>query len=670
MTGAPAAPASSSAAPATTPVVQCWVKPNDSCWFWRSTAESGALRDPSALPVDRRAHEARIQKGLWGPRWARLCPGRLLELKGSRALVIDHQTKTSEKVPASLLLLWYEGLLVLDAVSKVEPKVPWLTDKLTGILETERAKFKHGHLSALLYVQKQLMGFACTGPQFCGASGETAGHRRQLQNKGQPAEGEVTEGWYGVQALAEYLPPWEAFLHPKCGIYQDFYMVQWAPPHNKTDYGYMEHGSETLCGATWEPDECLPDDLDTLRVAVKRRWTEQQREREQRDREQLEKEKRERDAKAREAEEDKANEEAERTAKAPRMFNPLRLELIKDLVSPEVNHVVYNLLKSTEDAEIKKGWPKSRSEYPPGFGPADPPGCCGVSCDCMEDWHLGRHALDAGRPWIDSQPRNAACEVAMLAFMNQQEHVTRRGQFSGLHYLEANTDRHKREDVAQVAFAAGLAKLARSVLRDAAQRVPLEALEADRASQGRLIHRLAMGFSNDEVHPEAGGPFMPLQYQVTTGPSWLHVDAGSGSVVLREDSPDYPPSKAAALAISLTSMVPGKFDRMDCNIDPNVSGTGDSMLFGLTSKVVAKVARTEPPSLQDIMKERLSSVFDFQATQCIAVPFGAWVEAMWGVAYTARSYSVGQLLPRQATASNGGGRVRTLPTGMPLTPGM
>lgn len=643
----------------------CLVNKSEACWFWRAVeGKANGLRDPSALPADPKLHEERIRRKLWGPKWARLCPGRLQKINGKKATVEDLETRRPVDVPASMLLPLYEGLLVLDAVSKMEPKVPWLTDGLVKILESERAKYKANYLSAYLYATSKLPNIAVTGPQFFGATGSAVSHRRQIQSRGPPAaESEVSEGWYSVQGLADYLPPWEAFLHPKCGVYQDFYMVQWGPPHNKTDFSHSEHGSETMTGATWEPDECLPEDLDSLRLIVKRRWADQQREREVREREHLERERRERDAKVREQQreesiaaelkrrESSGLEDVERPSKAARKYNPMRLSLLEDVSFPQVRHGLHNMLRSTEDAEIKKGWPKSADEYPRGFGPADPPGCCGSTCDCMEDWHLGRKSLDAGRPWVDTPLRSANCEAVVLNFTGLQEHVMRRGTVSGMHYLEATTDRHKRADVAQVAFAAGFAKLARSVLRDASQRIPLPALTADAegSNPGCLLRRLAIGFASDEVHPEAGGPFVPVNYQATT-PTCLRVDQGTGQVTVVGDTLQAN-GQALQLSLMLPSMVqpaslPPKFDRMECGVDVSAPVTGDSTLHGLTSKVVAKVPRLEPPAFQEMIKERLSPIYSFEETACLEVPFNVWVEAMWSASVSARAVSVGQLIPR------------------------
>ena len=81
----------------------------------------------------------------------------------------------------------------------------------------------------------------------------------------------------------------------------------WAPPHMMESYAETPQGCEEHPHATWEPDECLPDDLDVapariegyhfanfflpgqgahgrtgqvLRKAAKKRWVEAQKQRE------------------------------------------------------------------------------------------------------------------------------------------------------------------------------------------------------------------------------------------------------------------------------------------------------------------------------------------------------------------------------------------------------
>jgi len=635
-------------APAAAAAVECPVKPGEQCWFWRAVVEGagGGLRDASALPSEPRAHAARINKNLWGPRWARLCPARLVEVRGPHALIREQDKEKPERLPASLLLLWYEGLLVLDSVSKAGgTEVPWLTESLRAILESERAKYKYGQLSACLYSQKYLMNVAATGPQFYGSDGTTFAHRRQLQAaRGVPSETEATEGWYKVTALAEYLPPWEAFTHPKCGLYQDFYMVEWGPPHDKEDYSKQERGCDTKPGATWEPDECLPEDLDALRATVKKRWADQQKDREGKEREQCEA------AQQLKRKEIAREEDAKKRARQVplKKYNPMDLQLIKDMALPQRRHGVHVVLDSIDEGEIKKGWPKSADEFPEGYGACDPPGCCGSLCDCMEDWHLGRRA--PGMPWVDTPQRTAASDAAVQAFAKLQDHVQRRGQFSGMHYLEPITDRFKRKDITRVAGAAGFGRLVKAVLREAAQRVPLAALISEQGNERdgwTILRMLADGFSNDEVHPDAGGPFMPLQMIVSEPLAWLSVHAGTGEVSVIEDKVPQATDdkKQVSLKLELTSMIPGKSDRMECDIgldEPEIVGGN---IWPVTSKIITKCQRLEDnPVLQEIVMDRLSCIYDFAGGTGIETTFGRWLQSIWEVGVATRAVSVSQVL--------------------------
>ncbi|CAK0829904.1 unnamed protein product [Prorocentrum cordatum] len=59
-------------------------------------------------------------------------------------------------------------------------------------------------------------------------------------------------------------------------------MVKWAAPYSAVDYASTEVGCPGAPGCTWEPDECLPVQLDGLRLAAKRAWLREQLRREER----------------------------------------------------------------------------------------------------------------------------------------------------------------------------------------------------------------------------------------------------------------------------------------------------------------------------------------------------------------------------------------------------
>ena len=81
---------------------------------------------------------------------------------GEMVLVHEEDSKVQLRVRPGLLLDWYEGLLVLDALLRNAEPCEWL-ENLAVRLQKEKATRK---LSASLYVSKKLLHTAVTGPQF------------------------------------------------------------------------------------------------------------------------------------------------------------------------------------------------------------------------------------------------------------------------------------------------------------------------------------------------------------------------------------------------------------------------------------------------------------------------------------------------------------------------
>ena len=54
-------------------------------------------------------------------------------------------------------------------------------------------------------------------------------------------------GFWKIDKIAGYMPPWEAFL--EFGIYQDFYLVYWQHPFQHVDYCSTENGSCAMAGS-------------------------------------------------------------------------------------------------------------------------------------------------------------------------------------------------------------------------------------------------------------------------------------------------------------------------------------------------------------------------------------------------------------------------------------
>ncbi|CAJ1378506.1 unnamed protein product [Effrenium voratum] len=403
------------------PKAQCWV------WFRPLGSETSGPRDAAALPHTSAAHEERRRNGLWGHQAYRLAPAVFVGDAEDMVVVKEmRDSKAQLKVRPGLVLDYYEGLLVLEALALSDAQCPWF-EHVKDILEKEKLQ---RNLSPSLYVSKKLLTAAVTGPQFVTREGQVVAHRRAPLRADGPQEVEAPPGWYQVDRLLEYLPPWEAFVHPKCGLYQDYYLVQWAPPHAMDSYADTPQGCEQFPHATWEPDECLPDELDALRISAKKRWLEAQREKEKDG------------GNPRKfvrsvGEEVKADrkrlvEEVPAARKLAKVYN---LDLHRHM-KHGLREALHTELTEGDKHRIQTGWPKRQSEYPPSFGPAMPPGFCWDSCRCMEDWHTGPQT-DEGKSWLDHVLRDQKLKAAIESFKTQQflqvrGKVTNQGYFQPL----------------------------------------------------------------------------------------------------------------------------------------------------------------------------------------------------------------------------------------------
>ena len=126
-------------------------------------------RDASALPHSAAAHEERAKLGLWGKKAYRLAPATFIAdgLDGT-ALIRERGVSGigSIKVKAGLVLDWYEGLLVLDALTRPgeagEEEESWVASLRDVILKEKSQR----NISASLYLSKKLLNAAVTGPNF------------------------------------------------------------------------------------------------------------------------------------------------------------------------------------------------------------------------------------------------------------------------------------------------------------------------------------------------------------------------------------------------------------------------------------------------------------------------------------------------------------------------
>jgi len=626
-----------------------------SVFVWRDPESATGVKDPSELPANREDHAERSAAGLWGPRYARLCPGHFESRSGNEVTVsvIDGKHTESVVVPTSALIPWFEGLLLLDVMSKAGDKTPWFKD-LAPLLEQQRAKLKNGQLSAAVYVSKKIINVAVTGPSFISGDGKKYAHRRTRMYEHMPqAPDEPVEGYYTVDALAEYLPPWEAFLHPKCGLYQDFYIVQWGPPFSKANYSVTEHGCDGFAGATWEPDECLPDDLDQLRIAAKHAWVQQQRVREQQQMKWKEVDRLLRgqtgerwDARATKRATLSNGDGHDPAAKRRLVYNPRNLSLKDDLWQTRLRSGLVDHLKSEDNEEVKKGWPKTLDQYPCGYGPAMPPGNCTEECDCMEDWHFGRNFANAlgVKPWIEEADRSGLCKEAIDAFKATGFPRTR-GQVSQKWHLEPNIPEEPKPAEGEVNI---FARLILRVMREASQSIPLNALRAEAAGSSGLLRALAVAFA-------AGGEaaYEPMTYEVVEGPPWLDVERQSGKTAVLEDAlpPELltTPGMSVRLRVSLgntSSLGPMPDYTMDCKIVSHVPDTGEQTFAALTERVVSGARDISSGRLRSIVLERLALVYDAVKERVSCPPAGVWAHALSEAATSMKVAAFAHVVPR------------------------
>lgn len=601
-------------------------------WIWRKA--DGALEsffDPSVLPETAVAHEARLYEKLWGPNSARLVTVTVVQQTAQGKILVQEPGKGSAfEVPPTLILTWYEGLLVLDAVTRAIPTLAWVAE-LKDTLEAERTRFKQKgeEFDSAQYVEQRLLNVAITGPAFLDSFGRKRPHRRGGLRKELPSLAENKDGYYEVESLEGYIPPWEAFVRNGCGIYQDFYLVRWGGTHSATDYSATECGG-TMPGATWEPDECLPDDLDQFRILAKKRWVQQRKEHER-----------------------KGNEAASQNGmKLPThvqaikplvrrasSYNPMNRRLFEDMAEPGRGHAWSSALGAIDDRDIQRGWPKRPEDYPKGHAPVEPPGACNETCNCMEDWHMGR--VDVKKAWLQDTGRMDASRASMETFI-QMCQVVRRGQVSGMHYLEPSQLSVKpltarAEGMLQ---AREFAKMVVERIQEMAKGIPLGTLK--RGDSGEIVRALSLAFTCTTGALE----FRPLQFRLAPGhPPWLSIDGASGALRAAPNT-DIKTigNKPVAVNLDLCAFhgdlagTAREVYRIDFKIDPTVPEDG-SNLVASTQRVATQAVKLTAASLQALIRRQMEEAFNFDRGSAQRVPVVRWADIMTSVVLSARAAS-------------------------------
>lgn len=623
------------------------------CWVWCPVESSKAaqFRHPAEVPLeDAAAAKAAFMESLRGPRVARISPATMLQAKGASALIAEKGA--TREVPKYMVLPWYEGLLLLEALEARQGQpgfIPatWLDGELREVLEKERAKFHNGRLNGTLYCEKRLLTVAVTGSRFVDGDREWQ-FRREKMRPGDAAalvEGENAAGFFRVKAVMDYLPPWDAFQHEKCGFYQDFYQVQWSYPFSEVDYTAVENGSDT--GATWEPDECLPTDLDSLRVLAKKTWIKKRRELEAK-----------MEAVKKQATPPPQPSPLPGSAGPPSASPPPNLvikrersmdegstprppakmaktkrdggQLDRDLLSSKVGHDFQPDGVEEKLGKIRNGWPKQAQDYPQGFAVASPPGFCWANCDCMDDMRPQR-SWEMRKGWLDDPSRATAANAAISKFSEQTHFVFRRGSVSKRCYFE--TDQRKHLDLTCARAALDLAQHTERALNAVLQRIPAAALAPD----GDPVRVPARAFLTDEAD------YDPLRFGAALSdggalPDWLLVDADLGRLVAVR-----PPAEAdlpLQLRVELMHSE-GRVASAVCTIiAENPSAT--QPWLAATASIVQRFDPRKCPlerGVRAALVERFSEVYDFGKNAAHPRSLGAWLEVMSRILKLLRSAS-------------------------------
>lgn len=439
------------------------------------------------------------------------------------------------------------------------------------------------------------MNVAVTGGVFIDNKGFEWCYRRQgvlaAVNEDLSQDDSDIEGFFKIEKICRYMPPWEAFCHPKCGFYQDFYQVRWGHPYSLMDYGQCECGCPDLVGATWEPDECLPSCLDRFRIQVKHTWHSEQLQQEMRRKRKL----------------DSPPGSTAKRQSLRRDGEPLQ----KDLLRLSVGHDLV-ILASESLANIREGWPTRPEEYPPGFGVASPPGCCCgpgfENCDCMDDMRPQRKS-ETHKAWLEEPARTSAVQAAMDSFSQQSAFVRRHGNGRMLCYFETVEKYMYRSLQPQARAALDMASAIQQALKQICSNIPLQAL----ASGSDAVFLPASAFAQESLD------LMPLLVSATLEdgtalPAWLRVDAVSGQL-----SVAHAPSRFAEIRLKVkfqyAASVTSATDFI-CTISASVPHRGSATPW---AKALPAVIDSFSPSkcaihsqIRALIQERLLKVYDFR----------------------------------------------------------
>jgi hypothetical protein len=625
-------------------------------WVWTDLAGE-LVQDPSETPFSAEEHQRRINGKLWGPYFARLIPVEVLsDLKGDlQNTVVSVRSIASGKSHGKvyellhrLTLPWYEGCLVVDTMQRHSVKPSWLDQQLETIVHGFRQRQTNKDFNSYLYVKSKLLQVAVTGPSFLGGDGNEHNHRRQTSAKQLElvAGTDIEPDRYGATEVVGYLPPWEAILHKKCGLYQDYYLIKWAPPHDTANLADTESGSD-MPGCSWEPDECLPEDMDADRISAKSTWLSRQKLFE---RQWLLEPPPSASPSPPEARPSISPPEVQPAPKPPKRPPPyvepeevrvgrekiLRMTVnlqgqpvYSDFHSPYQKHgwdrKPPSDSRQTDEAKIKVGWPKQLSDYPRGYGPATPPGLCKPTCDCMEDWHLGRGFYETKE---QNQPHNAtragACKK-MLDDFSKSGLVNKRGLVSMQCYFEVIqlqriTPPEHRNNAWQVN------RQCQMLLQELAYQVPLHAFfnASAESTCELLIPCITPSFLN--------GGLVPNRYHLSSPSEWLTMEPSGQLRVTAADLPKLPKAGQELPIDLIFDNIPAAASktRYVLTIRDHGSETkGQAVLSGLTLKLAETIQALKlTKRFKDALEKRLRPMLDVRSGKPREASLGDWVRAV------------------------------------------
>jgi len=607
-------------------------------WVWRQleSAPDGeaALKDPSALPVDAKEHRRRYDDNLWGANYARLILTEVVS-KGEDGLLQVQAVKSrvAFNIPIDAGLPWHEGLLVLELLCQSNLRQSWVA-AFKSVVENAKQSCG-GSFKPKNYVQT-LLNVAITGPNYVDGDGKVHRYRRRRMCTVPPKELGKTESLpsqtYAVDALVDYMPPWEAIFHRKCGLYQDYYLVQWAPPHDEVNLKETECGSDKL-GCSWEPDECLPDGLDADRVNAKELW--------------LSKEHTPLFSPAKIRKRRSEAEEKDRLARITKMakttHNGFGQLLWCDFSSPSVKHSWRVALaardRSGHENEIKKGWPRQLSDYPAGYEPAKPPGPCGQQCDCMEDWHLGQSNMPQKTQDLESNMKRAVIARSLVEGFAASGLALARGEVSQQCHFQSINQVRRVPPAASLATAWDLRRVLLGALKEVATNVPVEALTGsgeDAACTRELFIPALARVSN------AHG-YLPSRYVLDTSPRWLGIDAPSGELLVSAAEVPAPmPGNTQQVSVRYMTYNGDTYENeatMACVLNGDGNRKNRLLLGKLALQVAREATKAKPAHFKAALLSRLAPVFDFQRSMPLEVPLGIWAHAVSEAALLASTFA-------------------------------